>query len=109
MATVGASVRVLRQVAALTRWVGAGRKLTQTGQLTMADARHLIALLKTGDEIDPVIGDRLFRTGSSADLPDLAIGCWTSIGSRYRTTYSTPHAQAGHHANGTSCRRVPLG
>ncbi len=34
---------------------------------------------------------------------------WTSTGSRYPTAYSTPHAQAGHHANGTSCRRVPLG
>jgi hypothetical protein len=62
-----------RQVAAVTRWVGAGRKLTQTGQLTMADARHLVALLETGDEIDPVIGKRVFLARSSADLPGLAI------------------------------------
>ena len=67
------SVRALRQVAAMTRWVGAGRKLTQTGQLTMADARHLVALLETGDEIDPVIGKQVFRTRSSADLPGLTI------------------------------------
>jgi hypothetical protein len=40
--------RVLRQVTALTRWVGAGRQPTQTGQLTMADARHLVGLLDTG-------------------------------------------------------------
>jgi len=57
----------------LTRWVGAGRKLTQTGQLTIADARHLVGLLDTGDEIDPVIGERVFRTRSSADLPGLAL------------------------------------
>ncbi len=57
----------------MTRWVGAGRKLTQTGQLTMADARHLVALLETGDEIDPVIGDRVFRAHSSADLTGLAV------------------------------------
>jgi hypothetical protein len=63
----------LRQVVALTRWVGPGRKLTQTGQLTMADARHLVGLLETGDAIDPVIGTRMFRTRSSADLPRLAI------------------------------------
>jgi len=73
MAAFAASARVLRQVTILTRWVGAGRSLTQTGQLTMADARHLVGLLETGDEIDPVIGKRVFRTRSSADLPGLAI------------------------------------
>lgn len=73
MAAAVASARALRQVAALARWVGAGRKLTQTGQLAMADARHLVALLETGDEIDPVIGDRVFRTRSSADLTGLAV------------------------------------
>ena len=78
MTAAVASVRALRQVAAMTRWVGAGRKLTQTGQLTMADARHLVALLETGDEIDPVIGKRVFRTRSSADLSGLAIVlAWT--------------------------------
>ncbi|GAA2605651.1 plasmid pRiA4b ORF-3 family protein [Paractinoplanes durhamensis] len=73
LAAVAASTPALRQVTALTRWVGQGRKLTQTGQLTMADARHLVGLLDTGDEIDPVIGERVFRTRSSAELPVLAI------------------------------------
>jgi hypothetical protein len=73
LAAVAASAHALRQVTALTRWVGEGRKLTQTGQLTMADARHLVGLLNTGDEIDPVIGERVFGTRSSADLPVLAI------------------------------------
>jgi hypothetical protein len=73
LAAIAASAPTLRQVTALTRWVGEGRKLTQTGQLTMADARHLVGLLDTGDDIDPVIGERVFRTRSSADLPVLAI------------------------------------
>jgi hypothetical protein len=73
LATAAASASALRQVTAFTRWVGEGRKLTQTGQLTMADARHLVGLLNTGDEIDPVIGERVFRTRSSAELPILAI------------------------------------
>jgi len=38
----------------LTRWIGPGRKLTRTGQLTMADARYLVGHLETGDEIDPI-------------------------------------------------------
>lgn len=73
LAAAAASARALGQVTALTRWVGTGRKLTQTGQLTMADARHLVGLLDTGDEIDPVIGEQMFRTRSSAELPGLAI------------------------------------
>src|SRR5256885_1088680 len=72
VAAAAASTRALTQVTALTRWVGAGRKLTQTGQLTMVDARHLLGLLDTGDEMDPVIGERVFRTRSSAELLGLA-------------------------------------
>jgi hypothetical protein len=63
--------RALTQVVTLTRWVGAGRKLTQIGRLTMPDARELVDLLDTGDVIDPVIGERVFRTRSSADLRGL--------------------------------------
>ena len=44
------------RVVALTRWVGAGRKLTQTGRLTLAHARELVELLDTGDVIDPQTG-----------------------------------------------------
>ncbi|MFY1636190.1 plasmid pRiA4b ORF-3 family protein [Solwaraspora sp. WMMB335] len=73
LAGAAASAPALHQVVALSRWVGAGRRLTQTGQLTMADARHLVGLLETGDEIDPMIGTRMFRTRSSAELPRLAI------------------------------------
>ncbi|HEY1916146.1 MAG TPA: plasmid pRiA4b ORF-3 family protein [Streptosporangiaceae bacterium] len=56
------------QVRSLVAWVGQGRKLTQTGKVTLADARHLVELLGTGDAIDPMIGDRVFKTTSSADL-----------------------------------------
>ncbi len=61
------------RVTSLTRWTGSGRRLTQTGRLTMADARELVSLLDTGDEVDPVIGGRTFRTRSSEDLGELAI------------------------------------
>jgi hypothetical protein len=65
------------RVAELTRWVAegpaSGRKLTQTGRLTMADARHLVERLGTGDVIDPVIGDRTFKTKSSEELTELRI------------------------------------
>lgn len=59
------------QIRSFTAWVGAGRKLTQTGRIGLADARHLVELLGTGDKIDPKIGDRVFKTKSSEELGHL--------------------------------------
>jgi hypothetical protein len=88
LTAAAASAPALRQVVALTRWIGPGRKLTQTGQLTMADARHLVGLLETGDEIDPVIGTRIFRTRSSADLPRLAfVVAWAKAAGLLRVVH----------------------
>lgn len=61
----------LRQVCAFTAWVGAGRPLTQTGRVRLADARELVALLGTGDELDPL--DGRFKTASSAELDGLTL------------------------------------
>lgn len=52
-------------------WLGEGRKLTQTGRVGLADARYLVEFLGTGDVIDPVIGDRTFKTKSSEELAHL--------------------------------------
>lgn len=64
---------VVTQLRAFTEWLGPGRKLTQTGRITLADARQLVRLLETGDEIDPVIGARVFRTVSSEELSGLGL------------------------------------
>ncbi|WP_405365591.1 plasmid pRiA4b ORF-3 family protein [Kitasatospora sp. NBC_00039] len=60
--------RTVEQIRDLVSWIGAGRKLTQTGKVTLADARALVAVLRTGDTIDPAIGDRIFKTKSSQEL-----------------------------------------
>ncbi len=62
---------VLARFATLVDFYGDGRKLTQTGQPTLADARALVGLLGTHDRLDEKIGDRTFRTMSAADLPEL--------------------------------------
>lgn len=62
---------ILAMFAGFAQFVGEGRKLTQTGNLTLADARVLIGLLGTGDEMDTRIGDRTFKTKSAAELPRL--------------------------------------
>jgi hypothetical protein len=49
-------------------YVGPGRKLTQKGNLSLADARALVDLLGTGDLMDEKIGDHTFRTTSSDNL-----------------------------------------
>jgi hypothetical protein len=66
-----AAAPVLRMFAELARFAGAGRQLTQRGNLTMADARALVPLLGSGDVIDEHIGNRTFKTRSSAELPVL--------------------------------------
>jgi len=60
------------QIRAFLAWVGPGRKLTATGRIGLADARHLVELLGTGDTIDPDIGGRVFKTQSSEDLAHLS-------------------------------------
>ena len=63
--------KVTGQIRLFLHWLGEGRKLTPTGRIGLADARHLIELLGTGDQMDPVIGDRVFKTTSSEELPYL--------------------------------------
>ncbi|MFD2468046.1 hypothetical protein [Amycolatopsis silviterrae] len=71
LAAAAERTRVVAQLRALAEWVGDGRALTSTGQLKLADARELVPLLGTGDEIDRAIGDRVYRTQSSSELTEL--------------------------------------
>ncbi len=61
----------LARLTAFAKSVGGGRKLTQKGYLTLADARELVTSLGTGDTLDGRIGEHVFRTRSSAELPVL--------------------------------------
>jgi hypothetical protein len=65
------TAKLTGQIHSFMDWLGAGRKLTPTGRIGLADARHLVELLGTGDRIDPEIGGRVFKTRSSQDLPYL--------------------------------------
>jgi hypothetical protein len=71
LTVVAAEVAPVRRLRTFTEWVGTGRKLTQTGRVTLADARELVAVLGTEDKLDPEIGDRVFRTKSSEELPGI--------------------------------------
>ncbi|SCL20419.1 hypothetical protein GA0070624_1991 [Micromonospora rhizosphaerae] len=64
---------VVRRLRELVRWLCDGRTLTTTGRLRLADARELVALLDTGDVLDPMIGDRVFKTRSSDELYVLTV------------------------------------
>ncbi len=82
-----AAAEPLRRLRAFTEWVGAGRKLTQTGRITLADARELVGLLGTGDVIDPRIGDRVFRTSSSEELRAITtVAEWAKASGLVRAT-----------------------
>ncbi|MBV8539881.1 MAG: plasmid pRiA4b ORF-3 family protein [Pseudonocardiales bacterium] len=64
---------LVRQVVEFVRWVGDGRRLTQKGAVTLADARVVVERLGTGDELDPAIGERVFKTRSSVELLGLSL------------------------------------
>lgn len=68
LAAAAADNPVLGRIAAFVAWVGGGRKLTTTGNLTLADGRELIDVLATDDRIDEAIGDRVFKTKSTVEL-----------------------------------------
>lgn len=63
----------VHQIRELIAWVGEGRALTKLGRLTRADARTLVGLLDTGDEVDYVSDGKLHRMRSSNDLPHLML------------------------------------
>ncbi|MEJ7765821.1 MAG: hypothetical protein WKF86_10020, partial [Acidimicrobiales bacterium] len=71
-AASAAQAPILLSFARLAEFVGDGRKLTQRGKLTLADARVLVELLETGDVMDPDFGGRVFKTVSSAELLGLS-------------------------------------
>lgn len=69
---------VIGQVRELMAWLGDGRKLTQTDRVTLTDARHLVELLGTGDQVDPVVYGKVNKTKSSAELGELTdLVAWT--------------------------------
>jgi hypothetical protein len=78
---------LIGQLRSFLAWVGSGRKLTSTGRIGLADARHLVELLSTGDTIDPEIGGRVFKTKSSEDLAYLSrIVAWAKAARLVRVT-----------------------
>lgn len=60
-----------RKVEALRDYLGAGKPLTQKGNLKLADGRALVELLDTGDRFDPQHGGTTFKTTSTEHLPGL--------------------------------------
>lgn len=70
--TAAAAAPMLAKLEALRDYLGAdGKPLTDKGNLKLADGRALVELLDTGDEMDPQIGDKTWRTPSTANLPQL--------------------------------------
>jgi hypothetical protein len=62
---------LLRWVRGLVEYVGEGKKLTDKGNLKLADGRALVELLDVRDRFDPSIGDKTFSTRSTEELGDL--------------------------------------
>ena len=88
-----AAAPILAKFAALAEFTAAGRKLTQKGNFTLADARTLVDLLDTGDIMDPKFGTRTFRTTSAAELVGLQqIFKWARKAGVVRVAHGRVHA-----------------
>jgi hypothetical protein len=63
---------MLAKIEALRDYLGeSGKPLTDRGNIKRADGKALIELLDTGDQMDPSLGDRTFRTSTTGQLPGL--------------------------------------
>ena len=70
--TAAAAAPLLAKLEDLRAYLGPdGKQLTDKGNLKLADGRALVDLLDTGDLMDPQIGDKTWRTASTANLPQL--------------------------------------
>lgn len=70
--TAAAAAPLLAKLDVLRDYLGTdGKQLTDRGNLKLADGRALVDLLDTGDLMDRQIGDKSWRTPSTADLPQL--------------------------------------
>jgi hypothetical protein len=67
-----AAAPVLGRFARLASFFGTGRRLTQAGHPTLADARSLVELLGLPDRLDPEVGGKVFRTRSAGELTELS-------------------------------------
>ena len=64
---------ILAKFDVLAEFFAAERPLTPNGNLKLADARALVDLLETGDLFDEKFGDRVYKTRSAEDLPNLRL------------------------------------
>ncbi|HUG83063.1 MAG TPA: hypothetical protein VMM13_00785, partial [Euzebya sp.] len=79
----------------IAEFFGEGRKLTKTGQPTLADARVLVPLLGTADRLDEQIGERTFKTKSAKELRELAFTLrWAVAAGAIRKQHGRYHAAA---------------
>ena len=80
----------------LAAFFSEGRKLTQTGWPTLSDARELIATLGLEEQMDPEIGGRVFKTTTSAELPELSFSVlWATKAGALRKKKGKLSATAG--------------
>ncbi len=74
-----------RRVRRLVEFVGAGRPLTDTGKLKLADGEVLVDVLETRDRFNQQIGDRVFKTKSTVELYEVHLTFLIALESRALT------------------------
>src|SRR5512142_2956933 len=69
LAAAAVAAPMLADMRAFVGFVGSSRPITQAGNPRLADGKELVALLCTGDRVDPAYDGTVFPTRSAAELP----------------------------------------
>jgi hypothetical protein len=71
LAAAAASSLLVQRLGRFVAWLGEGRRLTQAGNLTVADGKELLGVLGVTEVTDPRTQERLRRVRSSADIAEV--------------------------------------
>jgi hypothetical protein len=82
----------------LVSFVGGGRKLTDKGNLTLADGKELVQILGTAERVDPEIGERKYRTPSSTHLHGVDLTFRVALAAGFLDAPNTRKVLIGRHA-----------
>ncbi|CAN5711172.1 hypothetical protein BH18ACT15_BH18ACT15_15340 [soil metagenome] len=95
----------LERMRSFVTFLGRGLKLTQKGNLTLADGKALIDVLGTDDTFDEAIGGRVFHTKSTTELPGVHL---TYRWARAAGFVKVRHGKVSPTARGSRLGRKPL-
>lgn len=100
-----AGSKALRRAAYFVEYLGKGKKLTKKGHMALADGKALAEAFGEGHLFDERIGDKVFKTRSSSEIPSVSL---TLHWARAAGFVTVRHGRVSPTARGRRLGRDPL-